>query len=342
VHLTRLVAWCALAAGCGRIGFDGSSGRNGDGGAGDDAMDAALAMTCGGLAPICGPQGTSPCCGSHVVPGGTFFRGYDVGTDAMFPTKANAATVSSFSLDTYEVTVGRFRAFIEAGKGAQSDPPALGAGARTLNGMADQAGWTAAWTTSLETDTTKLRIALQCDADTQTWTDTPGANEALPINCITWFEAFAFCVWDGGFLPTEAEANYAAAGGDEQRAFPWSAPASAIAIDCTYANYAGAGGHCVAGPSGNANRVGSESPKGDGRWGHADLGGNLWEWLLDWSTAYQNPCVDCAALVPGSQRMFKGGSYFDVPKDLRGAARNSVPPTSRYSDFGFRCARPAM
>src|SRR5262249_34890732 len=56
-----------------------------------------------------------------------------------------------------------------------------------------------------------------------TWTTAPDANEDLPITCINFYEAYAFCIWDGGFLPSEAEWEYAAAGGDEQRAYPWGA-----------------------------------------------------------------------------------------------------------------------
>jgi hypothetical protein len=65
-----------------------------------------------------------------------------------------------------------------------------------------------------------------------TWTDTVGPNENLPMNCVPWYKAFAFCVWDGGRLPTEAEWNYAATGGNEQRKYPWgsTAPDDALAV----------------------------------------------------------------------------------------------------------------
>jgi formylglycine-generating enzyme required for sulfatase activity len=261
----------------------------------------------------------------------------------MFPNMSYPATVSDFRLDTYEVTVGRFRAFVNAGMGTQASPPPNGAGARTLNGSADQAGWDASWNANLAADTAALVAAVKCDATYQSWTDARGVNEVLPMNCITWFEAFAFCAWDGGFLPTEAEWNYAASGGGEQRAYPWSNPPSSLTTDCTYANYfidSPSGTHCVDGTSGGLTLVGSESPKGDGKWGQADLGGNVWELTLDWfENPYSSPCDDCADLTPASYRVFRGGSFGDPPSGLRASNRVIASPTSRGGPDGVRCAR---
>ena len=74
--------------------------------------------------------GDRDCCKSLLVPGGTFDRSYD-GVDFMDPNYP--ATVSDFYLDKYEITVGRFRQFVNAGMGTQTSPPAAGAGATSVD-----------------------------------------------------------------------------------------------------------------------------------------------------------------------------------------------------------------
>src|SRR5512140_3899160 len=127
---------------------------------------------------------------------------------------------------------------------------------------------------------------VKCNSTFQTWTDTPAANEHRPMNCITRYQAMAFCAWDGGYLATEAEWNYEAAGGDQQRAYPWSSPANSLTLDGSHASYYdgtncvgdGADGCAVTdlvavgnNPSGMGDGVSRTLPGicGSGRWARA-------------------------------------------------------------------------
>jgi formylglycine-generating enzyme required for sulfatase activity len=270
-----------------------------------------------------------------LVPGGTFYRSYDGvdNTDMSYP-----ATVDDFYLDKYEITAGRFRTFVNAGVGTQANPPASGAGAHP---QISGSGWDSAWNTNLPPDTASLKAYENCDPSYQTSTGTAGGNESIAQSCMTWYMAFAFCAWDGGRLPTEAEWNYAASGGSEQRYYPWSSPPTSTTIDDSYAvfcdNAAYNSGLCIVG------NVGSKSPKGDGKWGHADLAGNLWEWTLDWyASQYPTPCDNCADLnaFPGSLigRVVRGGSFQDGAPGLRSAYRYY----GLTNVVGARCARTSL
>jgi formylglycine-generating enzyme required for sulfatase activity len=305
-------------------GTTASGGSNG-GASGSGSLPAS----CVGLTATCGPAGES-CCMSLLVPGGTFYRSYDgvVDTDEGYP-----ATVADYYLDKYEITVGRFRQFLDAGMGTQGNPPAAGAGAHPL---IMGSGWDSTWNTNLPANTTVLKVALNCGGGAfQTWTDTAGENETMPMSCVDWYMAFAFCAWDGGRLPTEAEWNYAASGGNEQRYYPWSSPANSTAIDNSYAVYCGVS-------CGATQNVGSKSPKGDGKWGQSDLAGNLLEWTLDWQvTPYSTPCTNCAQLTDtlAPVRAARGGYVLDFASDLRSASRFGYGPGALLDAVGARCAR---
>jgi len=281
-----------------------------------------LPPSCNGLAATCGAAGNENCCTSSVVPGGTYNRSNDV---------SSPATVSDFRLDRFEITVGRFRKFVAAYPGSK---PADGAGTHPLIAGS---GWKAAsWNGSLPADQAALKAALKCGYET--WTDAEGANESLPMSCINWYEAFAFCAWDEGRLPTEAEWNYASAGGNEQREYPWgpAAPNATYAVyDCT-----GDGSAAEACAFTDILKVGSKSPEGDGKWGQADLAGSVWEWNLDWyNDPYPSPCNDCASLQDASFRVVRGGGWGNSASNLLSSNRSNYGPTGHVSSVGARCAR---
>lgn len=314
----------------------------------DAPVDAAppspvLGPSCQSLAPTCGADGTDSCCNPGLlVPGGTYFRSYDLAGDANSGTQSAPAVVNAFWLDKYEVSVGRFRAFVTAGQGLQSSGPPTGVGEHTgIYGS----GWYSSWSANLSADQPTRLAALKCSSTLQTWTDSPGANESRPMNCVTWYEAMAFCIWDGGYLPTEAEWNYAATGGDQQRAYPWSVPAAVIAIDGSRVSYQDGTGCVGDGVPACALTdlvpVGSKGPLGEGRWGHSDLAGNVYEWTLDWNGTYPVPCDNCAQVSLGTSRVIRGGAFNNSATSVRPSLRNNMDPLARVYFAGFRCARPS-
>jgi len=243
--------------------------------------------------------------------------------------------VSDFRLDLYEITVGRFRNFVAA---YPANKPSAGSG-RNPHDPTDM-GWDPTW--PLPADQAALIQQLKTDLGYGTWRDIPDANENFPINNITWLVAYAFCIWDGGRLPTEAEWNYAAAGGSEQRYYPWSDPPSSTTIDPSYAVYQ----TYPARPP--VSSVGSRSPRGDGKWGHADMAGNIWEFTRDQlSSPYVTPCVDCTSPEPVDvSRMpanlgdaIRGGGFYNGFNSLSTDRRSNIWTTQPEADIGGRCAR---
>src|SRR5262249_29144765 len=135
----------------------------------------------------------------------------------------------------------------------------------------------------------------------------------LPMNCVNWYTAFAFCAWDGGRLPTEAEWQYAATidSTGTPRTYPWgsTAPDSSHAVYCV-SQAATDPNPCTTGAP--IGQVGSKPSLGDGPWGHADLAGNLWGWVLDSPLGFPPTCTSmCYSFAPSgnNHRGIRGGSY---------------------------------
>jgi sulfatase modifying factor 1 len=304
----------------------------------------------------CGPggTGTESCCTSLEVPAGTFDRTYSY-DGGVATGLGDPASVSGFRLDKYLVTVARLRQYVAYLAGGGS-PPANGSGKHThLNGgqgLASaghpgtfESGWDAAdWNATIPTGAAAIglwnaNLTTACLTTTLTWTPTAGNDENLPVDCVDWYEAYAFCIWDGGFLPSEAEWEYAAAAGSQQRKYPWGitdpGSASHYAIyDCYYPD---ASGTCTVGPA-NLAPVGTAT-LGAGLWGQLDLSGEVYEWTFDWYATYVNPCVDCANLSSNQSRVLRGGQFGGTPSHLQPVTRSSNTPLDRHNDIGFRCAR---
>jgi formylglycine-generating enzyme required for sulfatase activity len=276
------------------------------------------------------------------VTGGTF-NTMSMDTDAGLLLWGDVLTVSGFRLDKYLVTVGRFRQFVAAWNKGAGYLPSAGAGKHSyLNGGLGlinncpaggyESGWKTAWSAAVTPTNAVLR------SSGGTWTSTPGTQENLPINGVNWYEAYAFCIWDGGFLPSDGEWSYATLGGSQQRQYPWGStppgPTDQYAIyECAYPD---AGGNCAVttvAPVGTAWR-------GAGRWGQVDLLGQTYEWEIDWNDNPGGACTDCACLTGGGSRIMDGCSL-TAPAEVLGALPRTEAdvPLSRAIYEGFRCAR---
>jgi formylglycine-generating enzyme len=321
-------------------GATGGAAGGPSGGAG--TTSAAGAATSAGAASVggCAPDGPScdgvlecngESCGTSIlVPGGTYDRGGD---------PAQLATVSDYCLDRYEVTVGRYRRFLDAyDVWRSSGHPTPGEGARPApHPLEATSGWDPGWDVNLPENASAIRNELGLHWSNEasslgTWHDPAGTvdQENYPINYMGWYGAFLFCIWDGGWLPTEAEWEYAASGGDG-RPYPWGSE-EPMPLPVDYMSNHGT--PCLP--------VGSE-PSGNGRWGHADLAGSMLEWCLDTYGTYPVPCDDCASLLPDvDARAIRGGSwedYFAFQFSVTRRGGSSPATMFAWTSSGIRCAR---
>jgi sulfatase modifying factor 1 len=325
----RLALLCLAASGCRTVLGIGDphevAEAGGDSGApGTPGVDASGDAgggppSCIGLPSRCGDTHDRSCCDTIPVPGGNFNRHND---------PALPATISDFSLDRYEITVGRIRRFAAAFAAGSRPRPGDGAHPRIPG-----SGWQSEWDGYLGLDQEALVGMLNCPDSL--WGVAPD-DERRPATCLTYYVAFAFCAWDGGRLPTRAEWSYAAAGGNQQRPYPWTAPGDAEIVDQAHANF---DRPCAGCSAQDLLEVGSR-PLGNGFWGHADLSGNAWEWNLDGTGPPPSSCHDCAVLGGGSTYVIAGGSVIDpAPSISVKDGFNRAEAMRLWFLQGARCAR---
>ena len=160
-----------------------------------------------------------------------------------------------------------------------------------------------------------------------------------PVEQVSWNDAMEFCKklteqerkagrLLSGYeytLPTEAQWEYAARGGNMPKGYQYSGSDNLDEVG----RYGDSSCH-------STHPVGGKKPNELGLY---DMSGNVWEWCRDWSGDYPNVAVtDSAGLSDGSYRVYRGGGWNSSAADCRSANRSYCSPGNCGNDLGFRLA----
>ena len=162
-------------------------------------------------------------------------------------------------------------------------------------------------------------------ADPKYWSDRKFNQPEQPVVGVSWDDVQGYCRWAGGRLPTEAEWEYACrAGCVNEYCFGDD--------DKSLGEYAWYGSNS----NGQLQTVGQRKPN---TWGLHDMHGNVWEWCEDWYGEYdERQTTDPQGPSNGSNRVTRGGSWWNSAGYCRSAYRHGNGPANRWGDYGFRLA----
>ena len=167
------------------------------------------------------------------------------------------------------------------------------------------------------------------------WQAVMGSNPSgfkgdnLPVEEVSWNECQDFISKLNAMtgkrfrLPTEAEWEYAARGGNKSRGYQYSG-SNTIGDVAWYDGNSGSKTHAV----------GTKQPN---ELGIYDMAGNVWEWCEDWKGSYSSsPQTNPTGAVSGSYRVRRGGSWLSSARYCQSSYRDSNTPVCRYSELGLR------
>lgn len=150
-----------------------------------------------------------------------------------------------------------------------------------------------------------------------------------PVCHVSWHEANAFCAWSGRRLPTEAEWEVAATGG-ERRRYPWGEDPGPL----ERANSDGQFGDVV---------DVAAFPEGDSPFGCRQMIGNVWEWTATSFGPYPgftpDPYKEYSEPWFGTHKVLRGGAWSTRARLITTRWRNFYRPTRRDIITGFRTCK---
>jgi len=195
-------------------------------------------------------------------------------------------------------------------------------------------------------EVTNAQFKAYCDA-THDWAPMdpiPGyfANYPdYPVVNVTWQQASAYAAWAGKSLPTEAEWEYAARGGLQNKPYPWGD--ASLGNQCNWMSYGGALSSKMAPLQTNwvtrgTLPVGSFAANG---YGLHDMAGNVWEWCIDWFAVYSaEPQQNPQGPASGTKHIVRGGGWADTIGDAMCVTwRGYGLPNDKSNNVGFRCVK---
>ena len=154
-------------------------------------------------------------------------------------------------------------------------------------------------------------------------------NYNLPVECVSWDDCQEFIsklnhITGKTFrLPTEAEWEYAARGGNKSRGYQYSGSNNPSNV-AWYDDNSGDKTHAV----------GTKQPN---ELGIYDMSGNVWEWCQDWYETYSSSSqVNPTGANSGSCRVVRGVSWYNNARNCRLSLRGSNTPDFRSSNLGLR------
>ncbi|MEI8394062.1 MAG: bifunctional serine/threonine-protein kinase/formylglycine-generating enzyme family protein [Rhodospirillaceae bacterium] len=153
-----------------------------------------------------------------------------------------------------------------------------------------------------------------------------------PVVGISHSEALRFAEWAGGTLPTEAQWECAARGGNKLAEYPWGN----VTPDEIRANL----NNVAPGTTPVA-----AFPGGRNSFGLWDMSGNVWEWCADTYDERFRPELPADTLDPVNKeplgpKVLRGGGFLSPPEHGRCAYRSGAVPSSGRNDIGFRVVYP--